>query len=399
MADDNKQDPLERQLSDLIADQAKYHALAEEDRKTKGKVLDEHVTALAAIQKQVDAIDAKLAQKITAQSEEKGLHDVLKDNESVQRLMRDKSGRAIINLEGRQVFEALEGKATVTSAAIGTVTPGVMPGERMTGIVGEARRVLRVRDVLFSSPTSQPLIYFIKVNAPMVNASPQVETVAKFENAVTFTVDSEEVRTLATWIPAAKQIMDDFAELEAYIRATLPYYVNRLEEQQLLTGDGTVQNLNGLVTQATAFNTALVAGTWQRFDIIGRAIQQVTVADELPPSFIVLHPADWWSIRLTKDGDGRYIFGDPQSPLTNPNIFGLSVVSTTAMAAGTFLVGSGDAAASQIRDRMAMQVEISTEHSDYWTRNMVAIRAEKRLALVVLRPASYIKGTFTTSPA
>ena len=48
---------------------------------------------------------------------------------------------------------------------------------------------------------------------------------------------------------------------------------------------------------------------------------------------------------------------------------------------------------------MGVTVEIATQHSDYPTKNLIAIRAEKRAALVVSRPASYITGTFTTSPA
>jgi HK97 family phage major capsid protein len=68
------------------------------------------------------------------------------------------------------------------------------------------------------------------------------------------------------------------------------------------------------------------------------------------------------------------------------------------IAPGSFLVGSGSPVAAEIRDRMEMTVEISTEHSDYFTRNLVAIRAEKRLALITKRPNSFVTGTFTTSP-
>jgi len=350
----------------------------------------------------MDAIDLKLAEKHAAEVPPKGFTEVVKENESVQRLMRDKSGRAIINLEGKQVAELFERKTTITSTAVGTITPGIIPGERISGIVPEAQQGLRVRDVLSSRPTTQPLIYFVKVNSPMAISSfmMQEETVAKREMAVTFTVASEAVKTIAAWIPAAKQIMDDWDELEGFLRAQLPYYINLQEESQLLSGDGTGQNLNGLITQSTPFNTALLSASagWTKFDVLGRTIQQITAAKELEPTFVVMHPNNWWDIRLTKDGFGRYIFGDPQSPLTNPNIFGLSVVSTTSISSGTFLVGSGSPAASEIRDRMAMQVEISTEHSDYFTRNMIAIRAEKRLALVAYRPASYVSGTFTTSP-
>ena len=142
-----------------------------------------------------------------------------------------------------------------------------------------------------------------------------------------------------------------------------------------------------------------LAGVQVSFNgLVGRAIQQVTAAKELDPTFIVLHPNDWWEMRLTKDGFGRYILGDPQTN-ARPSLFGLDVVYTTSMANGTFLVGSGNPVASEIRDRMEMQIDISTEHADFFTKNLVAVRAEKRLALITRRPGSYVTGSFTTSPA
>jgi HK97 family phage major capsid protein len=272
--------------------------------------------------------------------------------------------------------------------------------ERMPGIVQEARRRLTIRNLLTSRPTTAGLIYYVKVNSPLTVASPQVESYAKTENAVTFTVASAAVKTIATWIPASRQVLDDMAELEGFLRASLPYYVNRQEETQILSGDNTGENLNGLITQSTAFNTALLSASagWTRIDQIGAAIQQIAMIDEVPPSFVAMNPLDWWAMRRTKDSFGRYILGDPQS-VGNPTIWDLTPVSTNSVVAGTFLVGGGDPAQCEIRDRMEMQVEISTEHADYFTRNLVAIRAEKRLALIVQRPQSYVHGTFTTSPA
>ena len=86
--------------------------------------------------------------------------------------------------------------------------------------------------------------------------------------------------------------------------------------------------------------------------------------------------------------------------IANPtqNLFGLNVVPTVNIAQGTFLVGSGSPVAAEIRDRLETVVEISTETNDFLLKNLVAIRAEKRFCLVVRRPASYISGTFTTSP-
>jgi HK97 family phage major capsid protein len=80
------------------------------------------------------------------------------------------------------------------------------------------------------------------------------------------------------------------------------------------------------------------------------------------------------------------------------NLFGLAVVPTTNIAVGTFLVGSGSPIAAEIRDRMEMQIDISTEHSTFFTQNLVAVRAEKRLALITRRAGSFVTGSFTTSP-
>src|SRR5262249_45589164 len=155
---------------------------------------------------------------------------------------------------------------------------------------------------------------------------------------------------------------DDMTELSGFLETGLAYYVNLYEEQQMLTGTGSGVELHGLIPQATAFNTGLVTGTWNRIDIIGRAIQQIATAKEIPPTFLVVHPADFWSIRLTKDSQGRYILGDPMGPVTQQDLFGLTPIVTTTIGSGKFLIGSGSPTACEIRDRMGMTVEISFQH-------------------------------------
>jgi hypothetical protein len=43
-----------------------------------------------------------------------------------------------------------------------------------------------------------------------------------------------------------------------------------------------------------------------------------------------------------------------------------------------------------IWDRNDATVEISREHSDYFTRNMIAVLAEERLALTVFAPLAFV---------
>ncbi len=392
--------PLETQLAELKEQLTGHFDNAAKEQKALGTVLEKTQSKITALQAQADAIDVKLAERKAADVPQPGVLEVLQANDSVNRLMKDRSGRAVITLEGKHVRELLGRKTTITSSAVGTATTGVLQIDRIPGITLEPRQLLTVRDLLSARPTTMQVVDFVKVNTPMAIASPQVEGSAKAENAVTFSSVSEKVRTIATWIPASKQILDDFTELMGFINSTLPYYVNLAEELQLLSGDSTGENLHGLITQAAAFSTGLLSASkgWNKIDIVGRAIQQITAAKELDPTFVILHPNDWWEMRLTKDGFGRYILGDPQTNV-RPSLFGLDVVYTTSIANGTFLVGSGNPIASEIRDRMEMQVEISTEHQDFFTKNLVAVRGEKRVVLVVKRPNSYITGSFTTSPA
>lgn len=63
------------------------------------------------------------------------------------------------------------------------------------------------------------------------------------------------------------------------------------------------------------------------------------------------------------------------------------------MPEGEFLVG-GFRQAAQVFDREQAVVEISTEDSDNFRKNMVTIRAEERIALQVTRPEAFVHGPF-----
>lgn len=351
---------------------------------------------LKDIQTQVDAIDVANAQRHVADLPTKSLHAILQEDESVQRLIRDRKGSCIVNLSGGN-SRLIERKTTLTSDVVGLTTTGVLAIDRIPGITPEARQRLMVRQALTARPTALQIVDFVKVTTPMHPASPQVEASDVGENAVVFTAVSERVRTIGTWIPATRQLLDDLTELAAFLQDSLTYYVDLEEEKQMLAGDGTGVNLAGFIPQAAAFDTSLLSHAWTKIDIVGSAMAQLAIAKEIDPTFTVLNPVDWWQMRLTKDSFGRYILGDPQS-VAAPSLFGMRVISTTNIAAGTFLVGSGNPAASEIRDRMETQVEISTSHADFFVKSLLAIRAEKRLALIVKRPGSFITGTFTTSP-
>lgn len=403
---------LESELASLKSELKGHFEQAAEREQKYGSMGEELKSKIDKLQTQADAIDAKIADRpsLGAPVGKSAFVTAFEENEEVKKIIRDRSGKAVLHLKGDAARE-FQRKTVITEnvtgsigsdtgTAVGYATTGVLPIDRTPGITMEARQTLRVRNELSARPTTAAVIDFVKVSSPMSIASPVAEGSLKPENQLNFSSASERVKTIATWVPASRQILDDLPELMGFIKQTLPYYVDLAEERQLLSGDGTGENLHGLIPQASSFSTGLLpsaAKGWTKIDVIGVAIEQVTIALELDPTFVVLNPRDWWDIRLQKDGFGRYILGDPQT-IVRPSLFGLDVVPTVSIAAGTFLLGSGSPIASEIRDRMETTVEISTEHSDFFQRNLVAVRGEKRLALVVKRPASYITGTFTTSP-
>ena len=68
------------------------------------------------------------------------------------------------------------------------------------------------------------------------------------------------------------------------------------------------------------------------------------------------------------------------------------------MTVDKFLTGAFQLGA-QIFDREDANVEISTEDSDNFRKNLVTIRAEERLALAVYRPEAFVKGDFSDALA
>lgn len=287
-----------------------------------------------------------------------------------------------------------EVKNTVTNAIANTFS------ERRPGIVEGAFRVFTIEDLLTSIPTSANAIDWIKENV-FTNAAAEVaEGAAKPQSSITFTPGTMPVSTVAHWIKITRQLAMDNAALAAYINRRMVYGVNLRVENQLVAGNGVAPNLSGLTLAGNftahgytaAALTALNLSPTNRFDLIGKMIGDCALAD-YPADVVLLNTADWWTLRLTKDSQGRYLLGDPGSSVP-PILFGLPVVASNAMVADTVWVGSL-AQAATLHNREGIAVALSDSDGDNFTTNLVTIRAERRLALTVEKPAAARYGDLT----
>ena len=296
--------------------------------------------------------------------------------------------------ERRNGSARMEIKAAIVNAT-GQNQP-LVADMRVPGIVTNPDRRLTIRDVLPVGRTNSNLVQFTKENVFTNSAGPQYsspnrENVTKPESGITFTLANAPVITLAHWIPVSKQVLDDAPQLQGYINGRLMYGLKLEEEDQLLNGDGAGSNISGILDSGnfTAYTRAVTGDT--NVDTIRRAITQGALS-EYNMDTIVLNPADWEEIELTKATDGQYVWANP-ALAAGPQLWGRRVIATNSIAQGTFLVG-GFAMGAQIWDRQDASLTLSLENSDNFVKNMATLLAEERLCLTVYRPTAFVSGSF-----
>lgn len=285
-------------------------------------------------------------------------------------------------------------QAAITSVTTDTdgAAGDLVTTTRLPGIIAPPDRRMTVRDLITPGRMDGSTLEYVKETGFTNNAAPTAETVKKPESTMKFDLVSTTAKVIAHYVKASRQILSDASQLASYIDGRLRYGLAFKEEGQLLNGDGTGQNLLGIIPQASAFAAPFdPAGTETNIDNIRLAMLQAQLA-EYPPSGIVMHPTDWARIELLKDTTGRYIIGNPVGVI-GPTLWGLPVVATQAITVDTFLVGAFKLGA-QVFDRWQARVEVATENEDDFVKNLVTILAEERLALAVYRPEAFIYGDF-----
>lgn len=256
--------------------------------------------------------------------------------------------------------------------------------DRLPGIIPGRFRALRVRDVMPGGQTTSNMIQFTRELSWTNNAAETVEGASKPQSAITFELVNAPVVTVAHWLKASKQILDDAPALQAYIDNRLRYGVEYRIDSQLVNGNGTGQNISGILDSGnyTAFNP--VAGD-NALDSINRAKYDIIGSDYMPTA-VMMNPADWGQIERLKKGtgDASYIIGDPMGQIV-PMLWGLPVVVTNAVPAGTFII-SDFMTSYQVFNRMGTVVEMSESDDVNFQKNLITIRAEARLAMATYVP-------------
>jgi HK97 family phage major capsid protein len=258
--------------------------------------------------------------------------------------------------------------------------------------MGTFYRPLKIRDIITIGRTSSDTVEYVREGTHTNAAAPVAEATAtsgssgeKPESSAAFSVVTETVKTIATWIPATRRAVADAGQLRTMLERLLRYFLDEEVEDQIIAGSGVGENFTGILnvsgTTAQAFDTDLLT-TYRK------ARTKVALTGRATPTAYVIHPNDWEDLDLLTDNEERYYFGGPVGAGT-PRLWGVPVIESEAMTEGTAMVAQWDLLV--MWDRMQTQILMSDSHSDFFIRNLIALLAELRGALGCLRPAAFVE--------
>lgn len=291
-----------------------------------------------------------------------------------------------------QAMDMLRMRATVDNSLPGG--GGRIWSDRRESLVVESPfRRIRLLDVITIGSTDTDTIEWAIEQTPTDAAAETPYGTAVPEASYAWDKTSTTVRRLGHFVPATKGALADGAQLRTLLENRLVRGVRARVESQVLSGDGTGENLKGITNTSgigalDAATSNAGAAEVSRFDALHKAITKIRIATEGDePSVVAMSPGDFETILLEKDANGNFRHGRPISEGPLQTIWGLVPVVSTLIPDGTPLVGDFSQATLFVRE--GVSVAASDSHSDFFLKGLVAILAEMRAAFAVLQPKAF----------
>lgn len=296
------------------------------------------------------------------------------------------SGTLSFELSEPEYVKLLQGagvKTLLTSADIA-------PQADRQAVVPSAQFLADVTDLFVPGSTDSDNVEFYE-ETTFTNAAAETAegTAAAPESALSFTLRTYPVREISTFIPVTRRSLADNSGLQSYVEGRLGHMINLRRSSQLLTGNGTTPNLRGILNVSGIQTQA--KGSDPTPDAVYKAMVLARTTGDAEPTGVIFHAQDWQDVRLLRTIDGVYIWGSP-SDAGPDRIWGNAVRVSNSITQNTALVG-GFRPYAQVFRRQGATIEISTEHSTFFTERKAAVLIYERLALAVFRPSAFVQVT------
>lgn len=260
--------------------------------------------------------------------------------------------------------------------------------------------------VLAAGPVMLPVEGAGSVKVPTITASVTVAGVAE-AGAITasdptlsnITLDPKKFAALT--VVNREAVEDSSPQLRQVVANSLLKDLAVEVDRQLVTGDGTGQNLTGLrnISGFTAGASTGTNGGALSFSFLADTVGAADTANLDPESQAwIMHARTWNSVRKLVDSQSRPIISlDPTGPDVRPSLWGRPVYISNSLSITETVGTSTDCSTillcdmSQIVVAQARQVELVASEDAYFTSDQVGLRVTIRLDIGAPQPAAIVK--------
>ncbi len=283
------------------------------------------------------------------------------------------------------------------------VSGGNVPVEqRLPGLDIVPSRAVRLLDIVSRGTAESNIISWVSQANKDGAAGQTAEGTLKNQIDFDLVVNSESLKKTTAYIKISEEMLTDISFMESEINNELMREILKAVELQVYSGDNTGNNLNGIVTQASAFAGGSFAGTVDNAnvaDVLTVAANQIRLAEHDAPTYIMLNPSDLTALKLIKTSttDKRYV--DRLVMIAGEmSLDGIPILETTLVAQDTYLIG--DFRMATVFDKGMVDIKVGYENDDF-TKNLVTILAEWRgLNIIRTNQASaVVTGTISVDAA
>jgi hypothetical protein len=193
-------------------------------------------------------------------------------------------------------------------------------------------------------------------------------------------------KKIAVFSTVVDELMSDFPTFAQYLDVELTREITSAENNQILNGDGTGDNLLGLLRMPGTLSRAKGAAD-AALDVLEQGITDLRNGPSYcEPDALIIHPSTWSTIRRTKNTLGNYILGDP-GQTTVSDVWGIPVLQTTQCAQGVIVLANlAIGAQAFIREGIVLTMTNAAD-ADF-TSGKVKVRTTERLTLGLSRPTA-----------
>ena len=374
----NLKEKLAAKRADLKALEAKIQAGDEEAIKAGGDLMDE-IETLAAQVKAAERAERLLKDAGSSGEEGGEPADPFKGYKAahMEELKTRRGSKSVEIFTRRKTASNTDVEKTVTITDTDRTVIDVPP-------------LIGLRDIMGSEQISGNALTYLVLGDTVKPVGGAPATVAEGAAKPQYFTPVDPVTVslakIAAFFKESDELLEDAPYLDSALRAR-GIYLHQLAVEDYLAS--AILSASGIQTISTGIS----------FDNLAAAKAQVFSSSRLRADAIVLNPTDYQTLQLSKDGNGQYLLGGPGYAPYGSNgyqdslpIWGLRVVQSTGVTAGTALVGAFRVGSSVVTKRgSGLRVEVSNSNDDDFEHNLVTVRIEERMTAAIRMPSAFVK--------